>query len=131
VPGFTGGVKPAGIVKFTGDEDANNNGCGIEPEPVMIAPLKSPSIDCEFANARRICGCAGMVTVNGTWEIATGVGAGATAPTAPEDQHVSIAKPDDASAAVMRRCVDLVSSLCINNSLRLAWLSNDRLQRRG
>jgi len=49
-----------------------------EPEPVMIAPLRLPSIDSELPTAITICGCAGVETVSGTCAMlvgATGPGA--------------------------------------------------------
>ena len=67
--------------------------------PVRMAPLKSPSMDSEFANARRICGCAGIVTVKGICEIAIAAGRSNRAIASP-DQHTSIVQQADSQAYV-------------------------------
>src|SRR5476649_1593182 len=54
------------MVKFSGELDVPKSGYAVDPDPVQMAPLKSPSMDCELPTARRICGCAGRVTVIGT-----------------------------------------------------------------
>jgi len=99
----------------------------MEPEPVRIAPLKSPSMDSEFANARRICGCAGTETVNGICEIAID-GAGAAAAITLEDQHTSNVQQADASVCTMRPCEVFDISLCIMKFLKDLGLTNNRLK---
>ena len=51
----------------------------MDPEPVMMAPLRFPSMDSEFAMVTIICGCAGMAMVSGTCEMGVGAGGAAMA----------------------------------------------------
>src|SRR3984957_7250731 len=100
-PGITGGVNPAGIVKFTGELDAFKplSAAPSDPEPVMMAPLKLPSMDSELPIAMMICGCAGIVMVSGTCDTGT---AGAVA-RAPSGQPTSNSSPAGASRQAARR----------------------------
>ena len=65
---LSGGVNPGGIAKLSGElEFCSSASAGLsEPEPVMMAPLRLPSIDWELPIAIMICGCAGVATVSGT-----------------------------------------------------------------
>src|ERR1700676_386047 len=98
------------MVKFSGELDVDSSGCEMAPEPVQIAPLKSPSMDWELPTASRICGCAGRVTVRGTWAIETD-GAAAMAL---DDKPQRRVYPAEASASAMRRCLVFDISLSIN-----------------
>src|SRR5215472_16431340 len=75
LPGSIGGVKPAGIVNCTGELEFCSRfmELGSDPEPVMMAPLRLPSIDSELPIASTTCGCAGIATVSGTSEIWVGM----------------------------------------------------------
>jgi hypothetical protein len=74
-------------------------------------------MDSEFANARRIWGCAGIVTVNGICEIAIGGGGPAAAVTL-EVQHTSRVQQAEASACAKRSRVVFDISLCIIKFLK-------------
>jgi hypothetical protein len=69
-------------------------------------------MDSEFANARRIWGCAGMLTVNGICDIAID-GGGAAAAVTLDDQHTSSVQQADASVCAKLPCVVFDISLCI------------------
>ncbi|MHB8816989.1 MAG: hypothetical protein ACYDAE_27510 [Steroidobacteraceae bacterium] len=99
---MSGGVNPAGMVKLTGELDARRPSveAAMDPEPAMMAPLRFPSIDSEFATASRICGCAGMVMVRGTCETGT---AGTVAMAANGQPTISVTVPE-ISARAIRLC---------------------------
>jgi hypothetical protein len=67
---------------LTGEVDACNTERLLAnvPDPVMIAPLKVPSIDSELPMANTTCGWAGIATESGTCDTRMGV---AVAPAAP------------------------------------------------
>ena len=77
----------------------------------MMAPLRFPSMDSEFPTAIRICGCAGIAIVRGTWDTDTG---GAVA-LAGKDQPINRVTIADAIVTPARsRMAEL--ELCIVNS---------------
>src|SRR5580692_6721226 len=113
------------MVKLTGELEGYRaeKAAGIEPDPVMMAPLKLPSIDSELATANKICGCAGMVMVSGNCD--TGVGAGTAALDTGMGDTTAIATPAAAKseAARFRRTRDMeFFMVCI-----LKAITNDRL----
>jgi hypothetical protein len=81
-------------------------------------------MDSEFANARRIWGCAGIETVNGICEIAMD---GATAITL-EDQHTSNVQHADASVCAKRPCGVFDISLCIIKFLKDLWANEQSIE---
>src|SRR5580698_4982952 len=103
--GVTGGVKPLGIVKFSGELEvcSADSRTPSEPEPAMIAPLRFPSIDSELPRAKRIWGCAGTAIVSGSWdmEVAVTAAPGRTSP-------ASATTPKTAAAVTIRRAFPLL-----------------------
>src|SRR5450759_2940495 len=108
-PVLRGGVNPAGMVKLTGELEAckRERLAARDPDPVMIAPERLPSMDCEFGTASRICGCAGMVTVIGVWLIGS-VGAAARTGGAHAQLHTMVNAVQ--ANARRRRCESVVAS---------------------
>jgi hypothetical protein len=71
-------------------------------------------MDSEFAKARIICGCAGIVTVNGICEIAMeGGGGGPAAAVTFADQHTSKVQHAEAKLCAKRLFVAVEFRLCI------------------
>ena len=70
----------------------------------MIAPLKVPSIDSELPIAIRTCGCAGVDTVSGIWEIDRNVGEAALAGEFTELDPAPISTTLSTAQASGKRC---------------------------